>query len=271
VWYVANDPKGPWKVADNRPDDIDDIPPSNPHFNTKYVYVYDSTPEVVYVGYTPAYFGSYPYYGCVVYGTGWYYPPWFGSYYYPYHSTWGFHVRYNSYYGWGVGVSWSSGPFTISFGGGGYGGYYPYGGLWGPGGFVYAPSYHYHDWDGARPGWEHPRDRLGEAGRTRPGEPGSGLKNLYNNPENRERIADLRSNRTQPGAARERANDVFAGRDGSVYRKAQEGGWQKRQGGGWKDSRASGGLDRDHRARQRGGQRAGSFQGRRGGGGLRRR
>ncbi len=54
-----------------------------------YVYVYDSTPEVVYVGYYPGYTGSYLYNGCVVYGTGWYYRPWHGRYYYPRYRTWG--------------------------------------------------------------------------------------------------------------------------------------------------------------------------------------
>jgi len=52
------------------PDDVQDIPPDNPHYNVKYVYIYDSTPDVSYVGYTPAYMGSYVYGPCVVYGTG---------------------------------------------------------------------------------------------------------------------------------------------------------------------------------------------------------
>jgi hypothetical protein len=46
-------------VATSRPDDVESIPASNPHYNVKYVHVYDSTPDVVYVGYTPGYYGSY--------------------------------------------------------------------------------------------------------------------------------------------------------------------------------------------------------------------
>jgi len=53
---------GPWKISDARPSQVDSIPPQSPVHNTKYVYVYESTPEVVYVGYTPAYMGCYPYY-----------------------------------------------------------------------------------------------------------------------------------------------------------------------------------------------------------------
>jgi len=46
-----------------------------------YVKVYNSTPEVVYVGYTPGYYGTVVSANTttVVYGTGWYYPPYIGS------------------------------------------------------------------------------------------------------------------------------------------------------------------------------------------------
>ena len=130
VWYVANSATGPWTVATDVPDAIYKIPTSNPHHNVTYVKVYDVTPEVVYVGYTPGYYGSYYYHGAVVYGTGWYYHPWYGGYYYPRYPTWGFHVTYNPWYGWGVGVSWTNGPFRFTFSGHGawwgVGGYQPY-------------------------------------------------------------------------------------------------------------------------------------------------
>jgi len=73
VWYVSNSSTGPWVVATDIPDAIYKIPASNPHHNVTYVKVYDVTPEVVYVGYTPGYYGSYYYSGAVVYGSGWYY------------------------------------------------------------------------------------------------------------------------------------------------------------------------------------------------------
>ena len=72
VWYVASSAKGPWVVATEVPEEIRSIPPSSPVYNTKYVYIYDTTPEVVYVGYYPGYTSSYIYYGVPVYGTGWY-------------------------------------------------------------------------------------------------------------------------------------------------------------------------------------------------------
>jgi len=123
VWFVANQPKGPWQVADNIPQEaIAQIPPSSPMYNTTYVTVYDSTPEVVYVGYTPGYLWSYPYYGVPIYGTGWYYPPYYvGGWYYPRPPTWGLHVGYNPWTGWNVGASWGSPFFRVGVvWGGGY-------------------------------------------------------------------------------------------------------------------------------------------------------
>ena len=129
VWFKADSPKGPWKVADEIPkDEIAKIPPSSPVYNVTYVDIYESTPEVVYVGYYPGYMWSYPYYGVPVYGTGWYYPPyWGGGYYYPRPPTWGFNVGYNPWTGWNFGLSWSNGFFSVGIGwSAGYpGGYRP--------------------------------------------------------------------------------------------------------------------------------------------------
>ncbi|MBE0592676.1 MAG: carbohydrate-binding family V/XII, partial [Gemmatimonadales bacterium] len=70
VWFTAGSAKGPWAVADSVPEDeIQQIPPSAPVYNTTYVHVYESTPQVVYVGYYPGYMWSFPYYGVPVYGT----------------------------------------------------------------------------------------------------------------------------------------------------------------------------------------------------------
>jgi len=126
VWYIASSATGPWDVSDHEPPGIDKVPPSSPVYNTKYVYVYDSTPDVVYVGYTPGYACSYIYGPTIVYGTGYYYYPWVTPYYYyPRPASWGFNVSYNPWTGWGFGMSWSSGPFHVGFyTGGGYHGRY---------------------------------------------------------------------------------------------------------------------------------------------------
>lgn len=132
VWFTAPSPTGPWQAADSIPDeDIQAIPPESPVYNTRFAYVYDSTPDVVYEAYTPAYLGSYPYRGAVVFGTGWFYRPWWGAFYYPRLWTWGFHARYAPWAGWGWGFGWGRawGGFRFGFG-------YGWGARWcGPGGF----------------------------------------------------------------------------------------------------------------------------------------
>ena len=153
VWYVSHSPNGPWQVSDYRPESVDAIAPTSPVYNVKYVYIYDSTPDVVYVGYTPGYLGSYVYYDTVVYGTGWYYRPWISPrYYYPRFSTWGFHVGYTPWYGWSFGLSWNWGWGSAWIGD------YPWG--WGP---YYANYYsggywhHHHDWHHRYYGYWGPR------------------------------------------------------------------------------------------------------------------
>jgi hypothetical protein len=148
VWYVSSSPNGPWQVSDHRPEQVDTILPTSPVYNTKYVHVYDSTPNVVYVGYTPGYTGSYVYHNTIFYGTGWYYRPWVSPYYYyPRFSTWGFNVSYNSWSGWNFGLSWGWGPFSVGYYSGGYWHHNHYWhhrhhGRWGPGRYRHRPSHH---------------------------------------------------------------------------------------------------------------------------------
>jgi hypothetical protein len=174
VWYVADSPTGPWLLADSIPtDDVDQIPPSAPVYNVKYVQIYDSTPDEVYVGYTPGYLGCYPWGGTVVWGTGWYYRPWIGSsYWWPRPYTWGFHAHYTPWSGWGFGVSWSYPFFNVSHGwggwfrpvgwarpfyggGGGWGGGWHRSGWFGPGGYR-PPTVIVNNYWGNRPGGVRP-------------------------------------------------------------------------------------------------------------------
>lgn len=148
VWYVAPSANGPWQVSDHRPVQVDTILPTSRVYNAKYVHVYDSTPSVVYVGYTPGYIGSYVYHNTIVYGSGWYYSPWVSpAYYYPRHSTWGFNVSYNYWSGWNYGLSWGLGPFSVGYYSGGYWHNNQYWhhrnyGRWGAGRYRARPAHH---------------------------------------------------------------------------------------------------------------------------------
>lgn len=238
VWYVSSTPWGPWEVADSLPEEFQKIPPESPAYNLKYVTVYDSTPEEVYVGYTPEYLGCYPYYGTVVWGTGYWYTPWIGTYYYPSPWTYGFHAVYNPYAGWsfgfGVGYSWGWGSITIGWSNYGWYGYPPP--YWGPAGFypIYRPPYypggyppHYPGRPGvspygggrpstlpARPGGGRPSTLPAQPGGrpstlpAQPGgrpstlpaqQPGGGRSaNIYQRPENKDRIT---GSADRPGAS----------------------------------------------------------------------
>jgi hypothetical protein len=100
VWFVATSVVGPWTVAAAVPVVIYTIPVSSPLHYVTYVKVYGSTPDVVYVGYTPGYYGTIvTNTNVVVYGTGWYYPPYVGAYWYGAPYTYGYGVYYGAY-GW---------------------------------------------------------------------------------------------------------------------------------------------------------------------------
>lgn len=100
VWFVSENAVGPWEVSDERPPEVDAIPPSYPVYNARYVYVYDSTPDYVYEGYLPGYVGCYPWGATVVFGTGYYYRPCYGRQFFARPCTWGFGVRYHPWWGW---------------------------------------------------------------------------------------------------------------------------------------------------------------------------
>jgi hypothetical protein len=118
VWFVADAPEGPWVVADNIPAEIYSIPPSNPLYHDRYVYVYGSTPDVVYVGYTPGYLGAFAWDDTVVFGTGWWYPGWIGGYWYGWPWTWGFGFQFGyfggGWLGWPGGYWWYHNPGYLS-------------------------------------------------------------------------------------------------------------------------------------------------------------
>ncbi|WNJ17388.1 hypothetical protein [Pontibacter sp. G13] len=254
VWFVSNSPNGPWEVATTRPQEVDDIPPDNPNYNTKYVYIYDSTPEVVYVGYLPGYNYSYIYGGTVVYGTGYYYRPWYGSVYYPRPFTWGFNVHYNPWTGWGFSFG-----FSMGWIGWGYHSY-PGWGWWGPCG--YRPGYRHGYYHGYRHGYNRgyargyangyynsrnrayrnnvynnnrrgvrtvnnnvyrSRDVASSTRTSRPGTTGRPSTGSRNNSSTRQPSTRQNSS-TRNSTSR---NNRYTDRDGNVYQRGNSGNWER--------------------------------------------
>src|SRR5436190_1171102 len=120
VWFESGSAAGPWTVCSSVPSEIYTIPSTHPSHSVTYVYVYDSTPDTVVVGYTAGYAGMYVASGVLMFGLGmavaW------GSPYSHYHYG-------PAYYGYGCGASYSYHAGGYYSGARAYG---PYGGAgWG--------------------------------------------------------------------------------------------------------------------------------------------
>jgi hypothetical protein len=256
VWFVADSPHGPWEVADYIPADVSLIPPESPVYNVKYVYVYDSTPQVVYVGYTPGYTYSFVYRSTIVWGTGFWYTPWYRTVWIARPVTWGWHVRWNPWWGWGFGFSYSSGPFTFHIG---FSTWHR-GAWWGPVGFrSYRVGFHRGWHTGYRAG-----ARAGFRAGWHAGNRNARMNNIYRRPQNVARTMPSTANRTRtmPNRATAQPNNVFSDRNGNVYRRNQQGNWQQRSQGNWQNNRSGNiqNLDRNAQVRNRGAARTNNFQ-----------
>ena len=233
VWFTSDSPTENWAVAAEIPDEINKIPPSSPVYNVKFVYIYDSSPDYVYVGYTGGYTGSFLYQGCLFYGTGYHYKPWYKSKYYSRPLTYSFGVNRtggDSKVSISVGVGYGYGYPGFR---GGYGGYRGYGyGGYGYGGYGYGfGSYSSATLNGNfeyKKGYERkPLDPV----------------NIYNN-RNQGVVNTAQVRRNDPFAIlpdNQQAADgsyipptnLYSDQAGSVYKKNNEGEWQKRIDGVW--------------------------------------
>lgn len=262
VWFTGPSPTGPWTVATSVPQEIYTIPAASPVYDVTYVRVYETEPGAVWFGYTMGYLGAYLAWDTLVYGSGWYYPPYWGYWgaarwpvYYPRPVTYGFGAYYNAARGaWGR-YGYAYGPWR---GIGGGAAWNPATGRYVRGGYAYGPNASagfvsvwnprtgvragavggqnvYGSWGaaGVRKGsdWARVSGRSGDAG---------GTVHWRTSGGNSGRVV-----RTDNG-------DVYAGRDGNVYRR-EDGQWQKRSDGGWED------VDRpSSRSGDRGGDRGAS-------------
>ncbi|MDR3608640.1 MAG: hypothetical protein P4M08_14855 [Oligoflexia bacterium] len=229
IWFAATAPGGPWVVATQVPSVIYSIPPSSPLYYVTFVRVYGYTPDVVYVGYTPGYLGSY--YtadGVVVFGPGYSYYPWIGSFWVGYPWTFGF--------------GFAAGPFFGIFVGGPI--FYPWWGPWRWAGW-------HHPWHGFSP--HYPTNVY--RGWARPGPARPVIRNTWDRAEaaNRQRLTSP----THP-------NNVYAGRNGNVYRYNGERGWEAHTPQkGWQSAvphEQAGVLEQSRTARTTGEQHWNSFR-----------
>jgi hypothetical protein len=309
VWFVSKTASGPWEVASSVPEQIYQIPVSSPAHHVTYVTVEDDDDEWVTYAAAAGYTGMMVAWGCAVWGSGWYYPPYYGyggfyPYYYPHFPTYGYSAWYNPWtgaYGRSAGVY---GPY----GGAGVGARYnPRTGTYARGAAAYGPY-------GARGVAQAYNPRTGTYAATRQGSNVYGSwgstavqrgddwakTNRYTNNRTGTTTRTVRTDegsavtRRGPGGATVGVGDggnVYAGNDGNVYRR-QDGTWQKYDNGGWLDTEKQPGerpkpterstqgastmdrgtrdqLDRDAAARRQGTERIGSYGTYKGGTGTR--
>jgi hypothetical protein len=257
VWFMSTSPSGPWKTVDSVPQVIYTIPPSSPVYNVTYVTVSNPTPITVETSYSSGYLGMFvvgvALGATLVYGTGYYYPPyvyWGPRYpiYYPYPYTYGVAAVYNPYTGaYGVGRV-VYGPYGSA---GSAAWYNPNTGMYGRavttqtayGGRTYAQAYNpwtgtyaatsqghnqYSQWGSSvvtnGDNWaqaQHVTNANGTAGsfQTSKGSAGAGFSGANGNSGF---VAKDANN-----------NNVYAGADGNVYKKDSSGSWSKWDNGSW--------------------------------------
>ena len=88
VWFVGKSVTGPWEVAETVPQAIYQIPVSSPSHHVTYVTVEeDDDDDWVVFAAAAGYTGMMIAWGCTVWGSGWYYPPYSVMAAYPYYAT----------------------------------------------------------------------------------------------------------------------------------------------------------------------------------------
>jgi hypothetical protein len=280
VWFVSKAPTGPWVVTDSIPKSIYAIPVSSPSYNVTNVTVQESNDEWVTFVAVAAFTGVMVAWGCAVWGTGYYHPPYWGyggfyPYYYPHYPIYGYGASYNPWTGaYGRGAI-AYGPY----GGAGMGARYnPRTGTYARGAVAYGPY-------GARGVAQAYNPRTGAYGQTRQGAGVYGswgatgvqrgddwartARTTNNFTGNTTRVTQGSGGggaitRTGPGGnagiGRTGSGDVYAGRDGNVY-KNDGGSWQKYDNGNWNSVEKPTPAQRDQaqaKAQDRAGQAAGA-------------
>src|SRR5262249_51702198 len=252
VWFMSAGPSGPWNVADTIPSQVYEIPISSPAYPVTQVTVDSSDNDAVVYSAAAAYTGLMVGWGVAMWGTGYYYPPyfWSGGYYpvyYPRYPTYGYGARYNPW----TGAYTRGGAVYGPYGGAGYaarynprtGTYSRGAAAYGPGGGARGVAQAYNPRTGTFAQTRQGSNVYGSWGRTSDQRGGQGATTWR--VTNRATGNTTRATQGSGGGAalsrrgsgggtvaRTGGGDVYAGRDGSVYRN-QGGSWQKYDNGSW--------------------------------------
>lgn len=250
VWFIAKSPHGPFIAATAIPSEIYEIPPNHPLHHLTYVTIFEVTETTITTGYTAGYHHHYVHSGVVVWGTGWYYPPyWYYDYYYPvyyyYPYTYGIASSYNPATGTYRQTARVYGPY------GGYGRsalYNPQTGTYGRAAYAwdsnsgYGVGHAYSPRTGVSMFTEQVYDdyqRWGETVVQR----GNEWATISKYGDERGTRRDIETSKggkgtvltngdTRVSLGQSGEGDIYAGKDGHVYKRDDEG-WYKREEGDW--------------------------------------
>ncbi len=277
AWFTAPAPTGPWVLAASVPPVIYTIPPSSPLYAVTYVKVYASTPETVTYVYTSGYSMSYVSAGVVVYGTGYYYPPYLYPapipIYYPYPYSYAGATYYNAAtgawaqggaiygpYGGGARAGYAYNPNTGAYaqggaiygpngGAGAFSAYNPSTGSYAHGSAAYGPNgaagnaSWYNANTGRTGSTQQNSNAYGRWGSTTVSGPNQtvhtqsqsnaqGSAGSFNSTSGAKGAGVSGAGGNSAGAVKTSGGDVYAGADGNVYKKT-DNGWQKYDNGSW--------------------------------------
>ena len=231
VWFMSKSPSGPWNVTAEVPKQIYEIPVSSPANAVTYVTVEDSNSDEVAFATAMAFTGVMVGWGCAVWGTGYYYPPYYGfyggyPYYYPHYPTYGYGASYNPWTGAYTRGAVAYGPY----GGAGVAQRYnPRTGTYSRGAVAYGPY-------GSRGAASAYNPRTGTSAATRQGSSvyGSWGQTGVRRGDDWAKTTRVTNNVTgnTTRVTKTSNGDVYAGRDGNVYRKDGDS-IQKYGDGGW--------------------------------------
>jgi hypothetical protein len=255
VWFMSTTPNGPWKTADSVPKEIYTIPPSSPVYNVTYVTQDNSTSSTVESHTTAGYLGAFiigaAVGAAIVYGTGYYYPP---------YIYWGPMVPYPIYRPWpctyGVGAVYN--PWTGGWAAG-RAVYGPYGAAgssawYNPATGRYGRSASVQGWYGGRTtasaynpwtgGYAHtsqghnPYAQWGSSVASRGNQwvqtahvtTAAGTKTAYRTSGGQSGVV---THGTNGNTVARGTNGTYVGHDGNVYRRDSSGNWSQYNSGNW--------------------------------------
>jgi hypothetical protein len=232
VWFFSTSPKGPWKIVTDVPEPIYSIPPSSPVYHVTYMKVEKSNQDEVVCSYTAGYSGAYiagvATGAALVWGTGYYYPPYIYRgpvpIYRPYYATYGVSAIYYPNAGTYAVGGYAYGPYSAA---GRAAWYNPSTGAYGR---AYTQQYPY---GGRTSAWGYnPTTDTSWTTQQGHGYYAQWGTSTVTRGDQTIQAGHVATNYGSTGVVKGQDN-LYAGHDGNVYKRDDSGDWSKWDNGQW--------------------------------------